>query len=65
MFIQFAASPGFMKKVDKARSLLSTRMSAGVSFEAVFEEAQDVFIAKHDPEARQTHRARRALAKLG
>ena len=59
MLVQFAASPGFMRKVEAARSLLSTKHPEGVSFEVLFEAAVDLFLEKHSPNARNRRRRER------
>ena len=63
MFIQFTASPDIMTKLEKMRTLLSTKIPQGASFEDVFDVAMDLYIEKHDPEAKQARRSERAKKK--
>lgn len=61
LLIQFLASPGFMKKYDEVRSLLSNRLKRA-SFESVFEAALDEVIDRHSPTRRQARRETRQAA---
>jgi hypothetical protein len=57
-FVQFVASERFMKKLERARALLSNR-SGALSYEAVLEAALDEFLKDHDPEERKRRREER------
>jgi 5-methylcytosine-specific restriction endonuclease McrA len=57
--IEFVATKAFMKKLEKARSLLSNRLD-GMSFERVFEALLDEFLDRHSPEKKQERREKRA-----
>jgi hypothetical protein len=63
--VQFLASERFMKKLEKAKALLSNKTSS-LSYEFVFEAALDEFLKDHDPEERNKRReTRRENAKAG
>jgi hypothetical protein len=57
-FIQFLASERFMKKLEKAKALLSNK-TTGPSYEFVLEAALDEFLRDHDPEERKKRRDER------
>jgi hypothetical protein len=58
LLIQFLASEAFMQKFEKARGLLSNRMSEA-SFERVFETLIDEFLERHSPESKKKRREKR------
>jgi hypothetical protein len=60
--VQFLAGERFMKKLEKARALLSNKTS-GLSYEFVLEAALDEFLKDHDPEERKKRRENRKEAK--
>ncbi len=54
-FVQFVASERFVKKLEKAKALLSNGRG-DLSYEAVLEAALDEFLKDHDPEERNKRR---------
>jgi hypothetical protein len=63
--VQFLASERFIKKLEKAKALLSNR-SGNLSYEFVLEAALDEFLKDHDPEERNKRReTRREKTKGG
>jgi 5-methylcytosine-specific restriction endonuclease McrA len=63
--VQFLAGERFMKKLEKAKALLSNR-SGSLSYEFVLEAALDEFLKNHDPEERDKRReTRREKAEAG
>jgi len=57
-FVQFVASERFMKKLERARALLSNT-NGNLSYEFVLEAALDEFLKDHDPEERNKRREAR------
>jgi hypothetical protein len=57
-FVQFVASERFMKKLERARALLSNT-NGNLSYEFVLEAAIDEFLKDHDPEERSKRREER------
>jgi hypothetical protein len=57
-FVQFVAGERFMKKLEKARALLSN-VNGNLSYEFVLEAALDEFLKDHDPEERDKRREER------
>jgi hypothetical protein len=63
--VQFVASERFMKKLERARALLSNGRGAP-TYEFVLEAALDEFLKDHDPEERNKRReTRREKAEAG
>jgi 5-methylcytosine-specific restriction endonuclease McrA len=60
--VQFLASERFMKKLEKAKALLSNKTS-GLSYEFVLEAALDEFLKDHDPKERKIRRDAREELK--
>ena len=56
--VQFCASRELKQKLERVRSLLSSRHPNGVSLEVIFEAAVNTFLEKHDPERRVARRDR-------
>jgi 5-methylcytosine-specific restriction endonuclease McrA len=56
--VQFVASERFMKKLERARALLSNR-NGRLSYETVLEAALDEFLKDRDPEERNKRREER------
>ena len=50
--IRFSASKDFMKKLEKVKSLLSTKYPKGINLELLFEELLDEYLDNNDPERR-------------
>jgi len=57
--IQFLAGANFMKKLERARALLSNRLEER-TFEKVFEAMMDEFLERHSPESKDARREKRA-----
>jgi 5-methylcytosine-specific restriction endonuclease McrA len=57
--LQFVATEAFMKKLEKARALLSNRLD-GMTLERVFEALMDEFLERHSPEKKQERREKRS-----
>ncbi len=57
-FVQFVASEQFVKKLEKAKALLSNGRG-DLSYERVLEAALDEFLKDHDPEERNKRREER------
>lgn len=57
--IQFLAGREFMRKFEKVRALLSTRLPPYASFEDVLGAALDAFLDRHSPERRAARRGQR------
>jgi 5-methylcytosine-specific restriction endonuclease McrA len=60
--VKFLASKAFMKKLEKAKALLSNGRGAP-TYEFVLEAALDEFLKDHDPEERNKRRAERKESK--
>jgi len=54
--LEFMVGGYSMKKIDRAKELLSTKYPGGVKLEALFEELLDSYLEKNDPENRETPR---------
>jgi hypothetical protein len=64
-FVQFVASEQFVKKLERAKALLSNGRGE-LSYERVLEAALDEFLKDHDPEERNKRREqRREKAEAG
>jgi hypothetical protein len=50
--LEFAVDPGFMEKLARIRSFLSTKHPEGLSLEAVFDITMSEFLERHSPEGR-------------
>ena len=59
MVLRFAVHPGFMKKLERIRSLAWHRLPAPSSLEHVFELAMDVMLEHEAPEKRAERREKR------
>jgi hypothetical protein len=57
-FVQFVANERFIKKLERAKALLSNGRGS-LSYEAVLEAALDEFLKDHDPEERSKRREKR------
>jgi hypothetical protein len=57
-FVQFVASERFVKKLERAKALLSNGRG-NLSYEAVLEAVLDEFLKDHDPEERNKRREER------
>ena len=62
LLVQFAASPDLMKKIERARAILSNRQR-NLSFEAVFEAGLNAFLEKNCPKERAERRESRRLKR--
>ncbi|MBD3180049.1 MAG: hypothetical protein GF417_10900, partial [Candidatus Latescibacteria bacterium] len=51
--IRFSAGEDFMKKLEKVKSLLSTRYPEGVNLELLFDQLLEGYLDKNDPERRE------------
>jgi hypothetical protein len=58
---EFSGSEKFMRKYQKAASLLSNRLPAGVTIEAVFELLLDDYLERNDPAQREERRQARRV----
>ncbi|MFH1755625.1 MAG: HNH endonuclease, partial [Candidatus Latescibacterota bacterium] len=61
--LEFAVSPGFMKKLEEVKAILSKKHSSGISFEQMFELMLDEFLEKHSPNRRHLRRTKRTACK--
>ena len=59
--IQFQAKDEFVKKLDKVKSLLSTKYPTGITLEQVFSECMEVYLDKRSPVRKQARRTKRKL----
>jgi 5-methylcytosine-specific restriction endonuclease McrA len=50
--LEFAVDPGFMEKLVRVRSILSTKYIEGLSLETVFDITMSEFLDRHSPEGR-------------
>ncbi len=57
--IEFVADPGFMEKLARVRSFLSTKYPGGLSLGEVFEITMTDFLDRHSPEGRIERRNNR------
>jgi hypothetical protein len=57
--IQFSATPAFMAKLERVRSVAWHRLPAGASLERVFELALDEYLSRCDPLERNQQREQR------
>jgi len=54
--LEFMVGADSMKKINRAKELLSTKYPKGVKLEALFEELLDSYLEENDPERRETGR---------
>jgi len=54
--LEFMVGADSMKKINRAKELLSTKYPGGVRLEALFEELLDSYLEENDPERRETGR---------
>jgi 5-methylcytosine-specific restriction endonuclease McrA len=57
--LEFAVNPAFMKKLEEAKALLSTKYPRGLSFEQLFEVVLDEYVNKHNPKRKEQRRQKR------
>ena len=63
--VQFGADQGFLEKLERVRSLLSTKHHRRLEFAELFEILLDEHIERHSPEGRACRRAERKERKAG
>ncbi|UCF06865.1 MAG: HNH endonuclease [bacterium] len=56
--LEFAVDPGFIEKLARVRSLLSSKYPKGINLEQLFQELLDEYLYHHDPKNRNKKRAR-------
>ena len=61
--ISFGADPGFMKKLDRVKSLLSGRHPEGINFQTLFDILMEEYLERHDPVRRSARRKRRSAVR--
>jgi 5-methylcytosine-specific restriction endonuclease McrA len=61
--LEFAVDQGFMEKLGRVRSFLSTKYPGGLSLEAVFDITMTDFLDRHSPEGRVRRRSARRERK--
>jgi hypothetical protein len=62
--LEFAVEPEFMKKIDRLKTLLSSRFPEGIGFEDMFSLLMDEYIDRHSPEGRTARRLKRQGEKM-
>ena len=62
---EFSGSEAFMRKYQKAASLLSNRLPKGVTIEAIFELLLDDYLDRNDPARREQRREARRIRARG
>jgi hypothetical protein len=63
--VEFGADQGFLEKLERVRSLLSTKHHRRLEFAELFEILLDEHIERHSPESRACRRAEREQRKAG
>jgi len=58
--LEFGVDPAFMDKLEKVRSLLSTKHPRRLEFERLFEILMDEYLERHDPETKNRKRVKKA-----
>jgi hypothetical protein len=61
--VKFGVGPEFLKKVERIRSLLSSRHHRHLEFEELFSILMDEYIERHSPEGRIRRKEKRELRK--
>jgi len=61
--VEFGVDPGFLEKLERIRSLLSTKHHAKLEFAELFEVLMDEYIERHSPEGRIRRKAERERRK--
>jgi 5-methylcytosine-specific restriction endonuclease McrA len=58
--LEFGVDPAFMDKLEKVRSLLSTKHPRRLEFERLFEILMDEYLERHDPHIKNRKRVQKA-----
>jgi 5-methylcytosine-specific restriction endonuclease McrA len=61
--VEFGVDPEFIEKLERVRSLLSTKHHAKLEFEELFEVLMDEYIERHSPEGRIRRKTEREKRK--
>ncbi len=61
--VEFGVDPQFLEKLERIRSLLSTKHHAKLEFEKLFDILMDEYIERHSPEGRIRRKAEREKRK--
>jgi hypothetical protein len=48
--LQFAVDPRFMQKLERIRSMLSSKYPTKITFETLFDVLMDEYLVRHSPE---------------